>query len=105
MMGESMKEAELDKQGLFADYISRYEYKDMGRAYDDFEEIFKILEAISYAIQINRFNGHPRKMGGLDEEVVSMFRILCEKGVIDSYPFEYYDRYSSFSPQKKGDVE
>jgi len=101
MMGESMKEKKLDKQGLFADYISRYEYKDISKAYDDFEEIFKILEAISYAIQINRFNGHPR--GNLDDEVVSMFSILCDKGVIDSYPFEYYDRYSSFSPQRKGD--
>lgn len=102
MMGESMKETKLDKQGLFADYISRYEYKDISKAYDDFEEIFKILEAISYAIQINRFNGHPRKEG-LDSEVVSMFSILCEKGVINSYPFSYYDRYSSFSPQLKGD--
>lgn len=102
MMGESMKEIKLDKQGLFADYISRYEYKDMKKALEDFEEIFKILEAISYAIRINRFNGHPRK-DGHDSEVVAMFSILCERGVIDSYPFEYYDRYCSFSPQKKGD--
>lgn len=101
VMEESMKLEKLDKQGLFVDYIKRYEYKNISRAYMDFEEIFRILEVISYAIQINRFNGHPR--GDLNDEVVSMFTILCEEGVIDSYPFEYYDRYSSFSPQLKGD--
>ena len=96
-----MKKTELNKQELFADYISRYEYNDINKAYEDFEEIFKILDAISYAIQINRFNGHPK--GDLEGEVTAMFSILCGRGVIDSYPFEKGDRYTSFNPQLKGD--
>ena len=101
MMHTHMEKTELNKEELFRDYVSRYEYKDINKALDDFDEIFEILDAISYAIQINRFNGHPR--GNLEDEVVSMFSILCNKGVIKSYPFESGDRYSSFSPQKKGD--
>ena len=100
-MGESMKETPLNKEDLFRDYISRYDYKDINKALDDFNEIFKILEAISYALQINRFNGHPH--GDLEGEVTSIFSILCNKGVIDSYPFKSRDRYVSFTPQLKGD--
>ena len=101
MMGESMKQSELDKQGLFADYISRYKYNDISKAYEDFEEIFKILDTISYAIQINHFNGHPR--GDLEGETMAIFNILCRKGVIKSYPFEKGDKYCGFSPQPRGD--
>jgi len=101
MMGESMKEKKLNKEQLFRDYISRYEYSNTNKALDDFDEIFRILETISYAVQINRFNGHPR--GDLEGEVTMIFRILCEDGVIDSYPFESGDRYVSFAQQKRGD--
>lgn len=94
-----MNESKLDKTGLFSDYISRYEYKNIDKAYEDFEKIFKILEVISYAIQINKFNDYST----LDEEVVAFFRILCEREVIDSFPFEYYDRYSSIHPRLKGE--
>jgi len=103
MMDETMNETKLNKEQLFRDYISRYEYKDINKALDDFNEIFKILSVISYAIQINRFNGHPRD--DLEGEVTSMFSILCERGVIDSYPFESGDRYVSFAKQKRGDYE
>ena len=96
-----MEQKPLDKQKLFADYISRYKYDDMSKASNDFEEIFDILNIISYAIQINRFNGHPR--GDLEGEVTMMFKILCEHGVIDSYPFESGDRYVSFTKQLKRD--
>ena len=102
MMGETMNEVQLNKEQLFRDYISRYEYKSIEKALDDFDEIFNILSAISYAVQINRFNGHPR--GDLEGEVTTIFNILCNKGVIDSYPFESGDRYCSFNSQKKGDV-
>ena len=103
MMGESMNKRELDKFTLFADYISRYEYKDMNRAKEDFEEIFEIIDAISYALQINSFNGHPRRPRSLEDEAIVIFRILCDKGIIKSYPFSSGDRYCSFSPQEKGD--
>lgn len=96
-----MEETELNKEQLFRDYVSRYEYKDVNKALDDFDEIFEILSAISYAIQINYFNGHPR--GDLEGEVTMVFKVLCDRGVINSYPFKSGDRYSSFSPQKKGD--
>ena len=36
MMGEDMNKKELDKLTLYADYISRYEYKDMNHAKEDF---------------------------------------------------------------------
>ena len=101
MMHDSMNKKDLDKTSLFQDYISRYKYNDINKASEDFEEIYKILEVINYAIQINRFNGHPR--GDLEGEVTAMFTILCEKGVIDSYPFKDGDKYSSFSPQLRGD--
>ena len=101
MMHDSMNKKDLDKTSLFQDYISRYKYNDINKASEDFEEIYEILETINYAIQINRFNGHPR--GDLEGEVTAMFSILCEKGVIDSYPFEDGDKYSSFSPQLRGD--
>ena len=55
MMGESMTKSELNKTELFADYISRYEYKDMNKAMEDFVEIFEIIDTISYALQINSF--------------------------------------------------
>ena len=100
-MGESMKQKKLNKEQLFRDYTSRYEYSDIHKALDDFDEIFRILETISYAVQINRFNGHPR--GDLEGEVTKIFKILCEDGVIDSYPFDSGDRYVSFTPQLKGD--
>lgn len=108
-MGESMKETPLNKDNLFRDYISRYEYKDINKALDDFDEIFEILTSISHALQINSFNGHPYNMmctGGkrdLEAEVTSIFSILCERGVIDSYPFKSRDRYVAFVPQLKGD--
>ena len=98
-----MDKTELNKLALFTDYISRYEYKDMNKAKEDFEEIFKIIDTISYALQINSFNGHPRNSRSLEDESVMIFRILCNKGIIDSYPFECGDRYCSFSPQLKGD--
>lgn len=101
MMHTHMEKTELNKEELFRDYVSRYEYKDINKALDDFDEIFEILDAISYAIQINRFNGHPR--GDLEAEVTEMFTILCNKGVIKSYPFEKGDRYVEFSPVNHGD--
>lgn len=103
MMVESMTKTELNKTELFADYISRYQYKDMNKAMEDFEEIFKIIDTISYALQINSFNGHPRHPRSVEDESVMIFQILCERGIIDSYPFETGDRYRSFSPQLKGD--
>lgn len=109
-MGESMKKIPLNKELLFRDYVSRYKYTNIEKAIDDFNEIFEILDAINYALQINAFNGHPRNMfpGGraerdLEEEVTMIFRILCERGVINSYPFEKGDRYVSFAKQMRGD--
>ena len=73
MMHDSMNKKNLDKTSLFQDYISRYKYDDINKASEDFEEIYEILEIINYAIQINRFNGHPR--GDLEGEVTAMFSI------------------------------
>ena len=103
MMGEDMDKYELDKFTLFADYISRYKYDDMSRAKEDFEEIFNIIDAISFALQINSFNGHPRRQRSLEDESLAIFNILCSEGIIDSFPFESGDRYCSFSPQERGD--
>ena len=98
-----MNKYELDKFTLFADYISRYKYDDMNRAKEDFEEIFNIIDTISYALQINSFNGHPRIPRNLEDESITIFCILCEKGIIESYPFRSGDRNCSFSPQERGD--
>lgn len=103
MMWESMEETPLDKMQLFEDYISRYKYNDIKKAFNDFEEIFKILSNISYALQINSFNGHPRRPRDLEAEVTAVFSILCNEGVIDSYPFKNGDRYVSFAEQARGD--
>lgn len=102
-MSEHMEQKKLDKTSLFQDYISRYKYKDISKASEDFEEIFKIIDTISYALQINEFNGHPHRDRDLESESVMIFRILCEEGIIDSYPFEVGDKYTSFVPQLKGD--
>lgn len=101
-MGEEMKEYKLDKEMLFRAYINKYEYKDINQALDDFNEIFQILEAISYGLQINRYNGHPRSSSGaFEQEVTSLFSILCDKGVIKSYPFKAYD--GGYAQKYRGD--
>lgn len=102
-MGESMEETPLNKMQLFEDYVSRYKYNDIKKAFEDFDEIFKILKVISYALQINSFNGHPRHPRDLEAEVTAVFSILCDNGVIDSYPFKKNDRYVCFADQKRGD--
>lgn len=61
MMYDDWQPKNLEKEELFRDYVSRYEYKNVVKALDDFNEIYNIINVIGEALQWYKFNNMKSK--------------------------------------------
>ena len=102
MMHDNWSPKDLDKEEMFRDYVGRYTYKDINKALDDFNEIYKIINIIGKALQWSDFNNVSHR--SIEERAVYIYHYLAKRDLLPlNYPFESGDRYVSFIPVKHGD--
>lgn len=102
MMYDNWQPKNLEKEELFRDYVSRYEYKNVVKALGDFNDIYNILNVIGKVLQWHKFNNMGSK--SIEEQAAYIYKFLAEANILTlNYPFKFGDRYYEFHPQQKGD--
>lgn len=102
MMYDDYSPKDLDKEELFRDYVGKYQYKDINKALDDFNEIYEIINIIGSALQWANFNNINNR--DIEHKALYIYNYLARKEILPlNFPFQNGDRYVEFVPEHRGD--